>query len=1063
MEPEKIEILNKSAGTGKTYELIDILIGHLKADVAPEKVLVTTFTEKAATEVRERARKALLEEGLTSEAQRIQQAWIGTVHHIGNRLSHEFAFEGGYPPEQEIIAEEEKSELFDRALEEVLNGEQLEAMEALAQRMEMEGGWSKNVEALVDKARANGMDKEALQRSRDRSLEQLNPLLPHPEEGMDDKLREALAEAIEEAERIDDTKTTRGELPKLKALLRKLETGRLLTWKEWLGLVEPGVAKKSEEAFERVTKLAGRHWAHSRFQEDLESFLRIYFDLAADVLEHYETLKMEEGVVDYTDLEVRMHELLQKEGVREELRDELELFMVDEFQDSSPLQIGIFLKLSELADHVHWVGDPKQSIYGFRDADPELMGDLIERIPDRGHGEKTDRNFRSREGLIELCNSLFEGSFSFERGGSAQVAPNRGSDPELEPPLWFWRCLGGTKKDGGYKQVKQEDKAAALAERIRDLLDDPPQVFDKEQGSDRPLRAGDIAVLCRKGGAVDKISTALEKAGLQTASQGSGLLKKAEAVLLHAALRYLVDPADKLAIMEMRLLSQKEPDPGGLIDERLEQLELLKEEDPDEWGTDDPFVRTIDAHRSSLERASVSSAVRELTHLLRLPFYATHWGSGGQRRANLEKLFSIAQEYEASCESLKKASTLSGFLLHLERIKKEGTDELASFQGKEAVNVLTYHKAKGLEWPMVLLFQLEEGPEMRPDRELFNTLDMGTVDELDIADPLRERRLRYWPWPYGGKQKLPDDLDPDLEKTELWQRREKELNGEERRLMYVGFTRARDYLIMPFFGRSWERLRSTLGVELEEGLDTREEGDFPFKLPGGNGREVPARIETLQVPEELGLPSSNPVYLPEPEGPVEHPPFHITPSGFEEEAPDPSTEVKKEAAIHERLKLHKACSDLGLGELLHAVMAAHPDYIEARDDPQGRVEGILREHGMEGVIDGAELLENVRAFEAYIQQKWEIRERKKEWPLSMMKQGQLHSGFADLILRTEEGLILIDHKSFQGGEAQALEKIKSYAKQLGLYKEMLEGASGEKVVGAYIYYPMSGLFVHVDS
>jgi ATP-dependent exoDNAse (exonuclease V) beta subunit len=97
-------------------------------------------------------------------------------------------------------------------------------------------------------------------------------------------------------------------------------------------------------------------------------------------MEEYQRYKKERGLIDYTDMEVLIVHLLDQPRVRTVLAGELDLLMVDEFQDTNPMQLEIFLKLSGMVDQAIWVGDPKQSIYGFRDAEPSLMKAVIEAV-----------------------------------------------------------------------------------------------------------------------------------------------------------------------------------------------------------------------------------------------------------------------------------------------------------------------------------------------------------------------------------------------------------------------------------------------------------------------------------------------------------------------------------------------------------------------------------------------------------------------------------------------------------------------------------------------------------
>ncbi len=163
---------------------------------------------------------------------------------------------------------------------------------------------------------------------------------------------------------------------------------------------------------------AARHLGHPRLRDELHQLIRLMFDIASRGLEAYQSLKRERGLLDFVDQEVHALELLCRPDVREVLKEQLDLVLVDEFQDTSPLQLAIFLKLAELAGQSVWVGDPKQAIFGFRGTDPALMDAAIEslaspsRDPDlvaaavdavagRSPVETLSTSFRSRPHLVE--------------------------------------------------------------------------------------------------------------------------------------------------------------------------------------------------------------------------------------------------------------------------------------------------------------------------------------------------------------------------------------------------------------------------------------------------------------------------------------------------------------------------------------------------------------------------------------------------------------------------------------------------------------------------------------
>ncbi|MCK6581440.1 MAG: UvrD-helicase domain-containing protein, partial [Anaerolineae bacterium] len=175
----------------------------------------------------------------------------------------------------------------------------------------------------------------------------------------------------------DGTKTTREAAEELRNLQNQLKWRGELYWHEWVKISKAKVGAKSRDLFEDLRTFALRHDEHPQFRADVRRFIETVFDIAMDALGEYEQYKKKRGLIDYTDMETYVSRLLRIDSVRDALRDELDLLLVDEFQDTSPIQLDIFLQLSRLARHSIWVGDPKQSIYGFRGAEPALMQAII--------------------------------------------------------------------------------------------------------------------------------------------------------------------------------------------------------------------------------------------------------------------------------------------------------------------------------------------------------------------------------------------------------------------------------------------------------------------------------------------------------------------------------------------------------------------------------------------------------------------------------------------------------------------------------------------------------------
>jgi ATP-dependent helicase/nuclease subunit A len=211
----------------------------------------------------------------------------------------------------------------------------------------------------------------------------------------------------------------------LEGVLRAL-TSQELIWSQW-----PKIAKESPEAGLRgvaqpIADTAVLHPAHPRLQSDIKGYLEMIFGLAADTLAAYAERKRQLGAVDFADQERTLLDFLDNPQVREALEDELDLLMVDEFQDTSPIQLALFLKLMRLAKHVVWVGDVKQAIYGFRGGDTALMQAVVKSLPAlRGDKETLAKSYHARPALVHWVNDLFGQAFADLAPDEVRLSPER--------------------------------------------------------------------------------------------------------------------------------------------------------------------------------------------------------------------------------------------------------------------------------------------------------------------------------------------------------------------------------------------------------------------------------------------------------------------------------------------------------------------------------------------------------------------------------------------------------------------------------------------------------------
>ena len=810
MNLERLKIISAGAGSGKTYRLTEEMVGLLSSgQVRPNGIIATTFTRKAAAELQERVRVKLLSEGLSKQADELTNALIGTVHGLGVKLLRRFAFEAGVSPQVDILPDGEQQQMFNQALAATLQIELIEEMDQLADQLGLtkRGGffdWRQEVRQIVDIARANDFSLEDLRRSSEQSWASFAAFLPDEKNitsaDLHRRLEEELTSTIQSLEDGEDqTKKTSTVVDRLKALRRELQLRGFLHWHQWatIGKLDPGA--KSRDAVAPIKEFAWQHQSLPAFRNNIQRFIQHLFDTAIAALQEYDDYKKRRGLIDYTDMEVLVCKLLDQPPVIAVLSRELDLLMVDEFQDTNPIQLAIFLKLSQLAKHSVWVGDPKQSIYGFRGAEPRLMRAII----DAAGGVKPENiqinSWRSRADLVYMVNALFCKAFPNIPKDQVALEPIRLAEgskfaqaepPEIEDAIIHWHF----QPDEGRRAPGKPWMEECIARSLKEWLEAKVYIVPKGESAARPARAGDVAILCRSNYSCATVAEALHRAGLKAAIARAGLLATAEIRLVLACLKYILSPDDSLSVAEILVLASRLTI-EEVIEDRLQYLEENQEvpyfKRP-AWAQQQAFIGELDALRASLQETSSAETLNQVLETLDLRRCIVAWGNSEQRLSNIDQLRHLATEYEANCNNTHTAASLSGFLLWLNQLAAAEQDMQGAAEDPNAVNVLTYHRSKGLEWPVVVCHNLDQ--KLRAD--VWGIDLVPEQENVDLNEVLKGRWLRYWVNPYAdqiGKTPLEDQIST----SEAQKRKTAQALAEENRLLYVGLTRARDYVIYP--------------------------------------------------------------------------------------------------------------------------------------------------------------------------------------------------------------------------------------------------------------------------
>jgi len=1038
-----IRFISAGAGSGKTFRLTQELEKALTdGRAAPAGVVGTTFTNKAANELRERVRQRLIESGRIRLANTMGQALLGTVNSVCGRLLERFAFDVGLPPELEVLTEEDGRLLFNQAVEAAITTEVMRCMNSLQARFDDKEDWRKKVKDIADVARANNTNETALAGFGQSCAGELLKFFPKPVGGdLWRELEEAVSVAVAGIQAIDDeTKKTASYLDYL-TRLRPLIAQKRLTWRQWVKLGKQCPAKKCLAVAAPVVAAASMVDAHPELHDDIRTFTETLFRLAAGSLRHYQDMKTKRGLIDFVDQELLMLKAMNNDSVRGALGEELDLLMVDEFQDTSPIQLALFLKLAGCAKEAVFVGDVKQAIYGFRGSDPVLMQAVLGEV-DRlgGQTDVLEKSWRSRPALIHYTNALFVPAFSKALlKNQVELAPVRAEKVDA-PAVVHW-MLNGSRK---------ELRVAALAKGVQELVASGYTVVDKFTHSPRPVRYEDIAVLARMNVTVKQLADAMSAIGIPVQIERTGLLSTPEACLALACLRRMADPIDTLATAEIIALSDcREPE-----DWLQNRLEFLEAGHPGQmWGEHEgfehPVIKALGYQRQRLQLLTPSEALSLAMNTADLRRTVSRWGPAEwrvrQRLQNIDELVVIAGEYEDRCRSQHLAATVAGLILWLYELADSELDSQPGAPKTDAVHVLTHHGAKGLEWPVVIASDLESDLKSR----LWNVNVFSKHETVDLKNPLAGRTIRYWPWPFGG-QKAGIDVLEHIESSRLGMASRAQEVEESIRLLYVSLTRARDLLVLPLpekkTGGQW---MGTLGADWM--LPTGDAMDLP------NGIRIPSACRTLDAAEvEAG--GGFGAYAPYWFGPrkpkTEKLPALVVPS-----AALPAREAKVDGLlkIGAPLKITGFPEMDRVGQAVHAVIALemiHPNHPQAVPAAKRLIENFaLAAH-----LSADETVACAGSFRKRIFEKFHPEVTWVEHPVEHLREnGQAVRGWVDLLMKTAKGWVIVDHKAHRGKEKELEQQALGYSGQLLAYKKAVEAATGEKVAGCWIHFPLAGV------
>ena len=1010
---KNIHYINAGAGSGKTHSLTSILVRHIKeGKCKPSEILLTTFTELAAGEFRQRIYDRLVREGCLEQAASLDSATMGTLHSIALAYVQKYWYLLKRGTTVNVLPERDKILFINEAASRVLETD-LKVLNEF-EKCFLDGktaAWITDICKILDQGYVFGIDD--LEESRKHSVGLIEKVFS--EEPLKEEDRNSITRLCLQYRIICGEQTTDRSARHLKVLDRAKEDCSFRTDYDLFKLFSKEVAQRDWSQLgpdnrQRIIDLLSRAIRSSSYGKAAADACRCIFNAAVKVKKELQEYKESRGYIEYNDMEKLFLELLDNETVRKDIVSSVKYVFVDEFQDSSPVQIEIFKKLSDLVTRSYWVGDVKQSIYGFRGSAPEMVMELTSEIFNgsaKGCSyENLEYSWRSSEALVEfdskIAETIFPDDSRYPNPGLRHAS--KGNNTVVEHPVQHWVAEQG---------LKNNDLPDLIGRHIKEILED----------SNYDLQPEDIAILSRKNEEVGEIAEALKACGLQVSAKETKseiplnerlpLMDKAEVQLLLALLKYSANK-DIYRKTELAVLLQD-----------VRASEIIEDKDGIIAGFD---KLGLDALFDRIRNSSLSDKVNTLVSELDLCGFCSRWGNAGERRSNIRKLQAAARDYDNYCIQLGHGASVEGFLDRVRELLQQSKAENRS----GGVNVMTYHAAKGLQWKMVILYDLWT-----------DVLDKNKLKNRFVFDIQKEicegkKLLRYIPDIRKTSENTPDFFFAVEEfSSSPFRSFVDNCREEGKRLLYVGFTRARDYLVSVNTSKSFKWL---LAAGLNPSNENQEEG-FRWK-----GDMKPATTFVLRE-TEAGNAANQPEaiwYRPSREQTVRASKY-LNPS---DKADETKSRVVAQHTIHEGIALTGGYDSAEAGTCIH-------DYFAVHGTP-----GFVNLSVAERLIDNFNLSVNIQipeqlpaSAEALLD--WfrnnasDVSAIHRELPFShKLKSGQVVNGRIDLMVEMKDRhCLLVDYKTARTE--------KEYAPQMLLYKRALE-ADGFAVDHCYIFYPISG-------
>lgn len=1041
---KNVRYISASAGSGKTYSLTQILTQTIKdGKVEPENVILTTFTKAAAAEFKDKAKAMFYANGMINEADRLDQALIGTIHSVAESFIQKYWYVLGLSPKINPIAENDLEFYKNQSLINLLEENEISFLNLFAEEFQIKiemsrkinyDFWKSDLSKILEYTK-NYQITDYTQ-SIDYSKKYAKEFVIKSEKiKINFELLEEILKQAKELNDIDESEKqleTKRYISRLNYLVKNRKTNSVSYTNEIIDLLKKIKYKQLKESINEFNESQKNLYCTEEVHKLVNQYIDILFSLAERWNKIYQEYKTENHLIDFSDMEEYFYKLLHNPEVVNDIKAKYKYVFVDEFQDCSPIQVKIFDKLSEIVEQSIWVGDKKQAIYGFRGSDTvltsavmDIIKDNVEKNLDGCSIEILDKSWRSLPEIVKFTNKVFEKGFSNENPKEIRLKPVRNEDNGCVGYWW----LSGTNK---------ETRNSALAANIVELIN-------------KGENPSDIAILARSNDELSVIADYLREKNVPVYIDEAGQSGTDTVNLVTSLLELVSDEKAELPKAQIAFLTEENFTLKKILDDKIDFN--IQENKNSLFYENIPLVKKLLQEKDRYKLQSVSALVESLIIELDLYNVAKKLQDCVDTKKLLHAIIDSAKAYEDYCSLMHLPISISGFISYINE------NDISVSGSTEGVQLFTYHRSKGLEWKTVILLSCEK--DILDEKKIIKRNIFGTQiireGKSTKENLYPEVKISLFPNLFGNK-KINEIWESIITESERYNNLVENLKEETKRLMYVAMTRPRDNLIIVLNGSNRKEKQPMLALS-QLGFDVSSDfkndkcdllgvGYQAKKFENADSEiqykqeEIKETIINLKGDEDKNslirdLQPSN------------------MPSGYVF-----ATLYDCKSSINILDNEEYNYSDLGT--------CIHDIFCTIENKTEQEISNMIKDYGFEKIVINPTNIKNSwEGLIEFLKEKYgQAIKQYHELPFKhKLQTGQIVTGSMDFVWETSKGCVLVDYKTFPGDKEDLIDEnseyfVGKYKGQMDCYENALT-AGGKKVLAKLLFYPVVGVISEI--